>query len=281
MNLTAKQFDLGNARACVAVARTAYDTYTIHNEGTDTYCWIWEEKDCITIAFRGSVSIRNWITDAEFERTILVSAVDGTCSKVHLTCDLLIPVKSVVSAVDGTCSKVHRGFERALNSIWEKLYAALGGCAVFNVQNCKPIFVTGHSLGGALAILAALSLDRNGFQVAQVYTFGQPRVGNGDFKKRYDAALGDKTFRVVYEEDIVARIPHLPDWGDLYRHVGTEIFQPATTGGRVVNPSLWFLLKSDLWGIYRAFIIKHFAGAAEPMDDHHISNYVAALQSND
>jgi len=253
MNVAAKEFDLVNARTCVHFAAVSYQGATISIPETDTHCVISEAADCIIIAFRGSVSIRNWITDAEFERTILVSAVDGTCSKVH------------------------RGFERALNSIWEKLYAALGGCTVFNVQNCKPIFVTGHSLGGALAILAALSLDRNGFQIAQVYTFGQPRVGNGDFKKRYDAVLGDKTFRIVYEEDIVARIPHLPDWGDLYRHVGTEIFQPATTGGRVVNPSSWFLLKSDLWGIYRAFILRHCEGAAEPMWDHHINNYAAAL----
>ena len=258
MNILAKSFDLVNARACAAASADAYHQDTIRDEATDTHCLIGEDPDCIVVAFRGSASIRNWITDAEFERTILVSGEDGTCSKVH------------------------KGFERALNSILAPLIARLGGCSVLKMQDSKPIFLTGHSLGGALAILAALELQRNGFPIAQVYTFGQPRVGNGDFKRRYDAALGDRTFRLVYQEDIVARIPHLPAWPDVYRHVGTEVFIPSdapikSADDFLINPSVWRLLLSDAWGIYRAFLISKFQGALDPMLDHHINNYRAAL----
>lgn len=254
MNLSATTFDLANARACVKASADAYRQETICDTATDTHCLMGEAPDCFIIAFRGTASIRNWITDGQFERTTLVSGEDGTCSKVH------------------------KGFEAALNSILEKLISALGGCAVFKVQNCKPLFITGHSLGGALAILAALELARNGFQIAQVYTFGQPRVGNSDFKKRYDAALGDKTFRVVYQEDIVARVPHLPAWHDPYRHVGNEAFISSLDAGEVwFNPPLWRLLISDAWGIYRAFIISKFRGALDPVIDHNVSNYIVAL----
>ena len=134
MNLTAKTFDLGNARACARASADAYRQSTISIPETDTHCLIGEAADCIVVAFRGTASIRNWITDAQFERVTLVSEKDGSCSKVH------------------------KGFERAFNSILEKLLAALGGCAVFKVQNCKPLFITGHSLGGALAVFAALEL---------------------------------------------------------------------------------------------------------------------------
>jgi len=254
VNLSAKAFDLDNARACARASADAYRQETICGSATDTHCLIGEAPDCLIIAFRGTNSIRNWVTDAEFERTILVSGVDGTCSKIH------------------------KGFEAALNSVIEQLINRLGGCSRFVYQNCKPLFITGHSLGGALAILAALELQRNGLPIAQVYTFGQPRVGNGDFKRRYEASLGDRTFRVVYEEDIVARIPHFPGWRDPYRHVGMEVFLPAFgIGEMVINPSLWYLLASDAWGIYRAWCISKFAGALDPIHDHHVGNYVSAL----
>jgi len=258
MNVNSKSFDLVNALTCARASADAYQRDNIRDEATDTHCLISEESDYFVVAFRGSASIRNWITDAEFERVTLVSGVDGTSSKVH------------------------RGFCRALNSILEQLMAKLGGCSFFERQNTKPLFITGHSLGGALAILAALELQRNRWLIAQVYTFGQPRVGNGDFRRRYDAALGDRTFRVVYQEDIVARIPHLPSWSDAYRHVGNEVFIPSDVpihcaDDFLINPSLWRLLLSDAWGIYRAFIVSKFQAALDPMLDHHVHNYVAAL----
>ncbi|MDR3427841.1 lipase family protein [Silvimonas sp.] len=261
MNLTAKQFDLGNARACARASAFAYQTATISAPDTDTHCLIEEKPDCIVIAFRGTSSIRNWITDAQFERTTLI-------------------------AVNTTVSKIHKGFERAFNSIFEELLTALGGCSADKMPNQKPLCITGHSLGGALAILAALELWRNGCQIAQVYTFGQPRLGNADFKDRYDHVLGYRTFRLVFQEDIVPRIPHLPAWHDPYRHVGIEVFIPSIaiphsaqvdTGDLWINPPFWRLLISDLWGIYRAFIVSKFAAALDPIVDHHVNNYIAAL----
>ena len=267
MNLTAKQFDLGNARECAAVSAAAYGeadaalawfpdsgAETICDGGTDTHALILNRGGYLILAFRGTASIRNWITDAEFERV------------------------TIISGVDGSSSKVHKGFNAAWNAVLGKLFHALGDTA--NAHACKPMFITGHSLGGALAQMAALALQRNGFPVAQIYTFGQPRVGNGDFKRRYEAALGDKTFRVVYEEDIVARVPHLPAWHDPYRHAGTEVFLPAFGVGKlVIDPSIWFLLASDAWGIYRAFMVSKFAGALDPILDHHIDNYVRGLNN--
>jgi predicted lipase len=47
------------------------------------------------------------------------------------------------------------------------------------------IIVTGHSLGGSLAILAAADLHKSHGKIDQVYTFGQPRVGNAQFASYY------------------------------------------------------------------------------------------------
>jgi hypothetical protein len=81
------------------------------------------------------------------------------------------------------------------------------------------LYITGHSLGGALATVAAAMLfayadagriTRPGFDVKSwlrgVYTFGQPMVGDATFT-RLNEALGKKTFRHVYRRDVVARLP--------------------------------------------------------------------------
>lgn len=100
--------------------------------------------------------------------------------------------------------KVHRGFRDALDEVWDDLLPCL---TRLQRRGCR-IWMTGHSLGAALATLAA---DRFG-AVQGVYTFGSPRVGNRAFSERYTTP----TFRIVNGNDIVTRLP--PD--GFYAHVG-------------------------------------------------------------
>lgn len=68
----------------------------------------------------------------------------------------------------------------------------------------RKIWITGHSLGGAVAIISSTLLN---FEIAGIYTFGQPRVGDRKFVKCFDETLGSKTFRFVHTCDIVPRLP--------------------------------------------------------------------------
>ncbi|HXI73468.1 MAG TPA: lipase family protein [Verrucomicrobiae bacterium] len=249
MNLTATTFDLVNARECAAASAAAYSARpTVSNQVTDTQALVIEQAGCVIIAFRGTSNARDFVTDAKFFRELLVEEANGDRCEVH------------------------RGFLAA----YESIIADLGHHLSCIVAGSRPVYITGHSLGGALAILVALELKRQGFNIAQVYTFGQPRVGNAAFKRLYDFSLGASTFRVVYQEDIVARVPHLPSVTDPYRHVGLEIFLPSF-GGLIAAPSFVRLLASDAWGIYRAFIISKFTGAMDPIHDHKMVNYTTAL----
>jgi hypothetical protein len=82
-----------------------------------------------------------------------------------------------------------------------------------------PIFVTGHSLGGALAAVAALELAKDpGASVMAVYTFGMQRPGDEQFKLSYDGRLGQTTYRLVQGDDIVPTVPPSSPLG--FRHVG-------------------------------------------------------------
>ena len=62
-----------------------------------------------------------------------------------------------------------------------------------------------------------------GSAVSGVYTFGLPRVGKGNFARRYDGALGERTFRLFHGDDIIPCVP-LAALG--FRHVGRLLTCP-------------------------------------------------------
>lgn len=107
--------------------------------------------------------------------------------------------------------------------------------------------VTGHSLGGALAVLfPAILAFHNEFELLErlegVYTFGQPRVGDDEFCRYMEDLLGVKRyFRLVYANDIVPRIPF--DNSDLlFKHFGYCYYFNSFYKGQVLsllyNPDL-------------------------------------------
>src|SRR4051794_23858764 len=68
-----------------------------------------------------------------------------------------------------------------------------------NAPENRPVFVTGHSLGGALAVLAADRINtKQPGRVRGVYTFGMPRAGGSGFATAYNQALGLRTYRLLH-----------------------------------------------------------------------------------
>ncbi|MDI1258938.1 lipase family protein [Aquabacterium sp.] len=117
---------------------------------------------------------------------------------------------------------LHLGFRRALDSIWPQVEAELA------TLDC-PIFYTGHSLGGALATLAAARRAPKA-----VYNFGAPRAGNPAFARSIQHLT---IHRVVDDLDVVSMLPPAIMG---FRHVGQEVRLTAPRSPcALVNPLAW------------------------------------------
>ena len=95
--------------------------------------------------------------------------------------------------------KVHRGFRDAYAKVGEQIRST-----VDRETDQHSLYVTGHSLGGALAIIAAKELERD--SLAACYTFGNPRVGNDELGEE----IRTPVYRIVNAADGVPRVP--PSW---------------------------------------------------------------------
>jgi len=110
---------------------------------------------------------------------------------------------------------VHRGYARELDGVDDLLLEmvrdhALGG---------KPVYVTGHSAGGALATLAARRLHAAGAPVRAAVVFSAPRVGDRHFAASYPIPL----LRIEHRHDL---IPHLPLPPSLAGVLGRGLIDP-------------------------------------------------------
>ncbi|HEX4602415.1 MAG TPA: hypothetical protein VH724_00330, partial [Candidatus Angelobacter sp.] len=110
----------------------------------------------------------------------------------------------------GDGRKVHRGFNSALDMVYPKVKKAVDQIKQQSLN--KAIWCTGHSLGAALATLAADRLSAK-YRIQGLYTFGSPRVGAPAFCATFPVA---NTYRFVDNRDLVPTVP--PEV--LYGHVG-------------------------------------------------------------
>ncbi len=133
-----------------------------------------------TIVIRGSANLTNWIVDFKFWK-----------------------IKDAWLDI-----RVHKGFYEATREVfWD---------SVFDLNPTYKTTITGHSLGGAIAIILGMYLDGFGHPETDVITFGQPRITNKSGATKY------KEFpfqRVVIAADL---IPHLPPGFLGYRHFGNK-----------------------------------------------------------
>ena len=122
--------------------------------------------------------------------TITVLSFRGT--EVTEKSDVLADIKfgKIIEACGG---KVHAGFKGEINKLWDSITTTLADIP-------DNIYVTGHSLGAAMATIAASRMQD---RVTALVTFGSPRVGNTEFVK----SLNVEHYRVQNNCDDVTKVP--------------------------------------------------------------------------
>ncbi|MDJ0712114.1 MAG: lipase family protein [Woeseiaceae bacterium] len=108
---------------------------------------------------------------------------------------------------------VHRGFFLSMDVLWPELMEDLSELE-------GDLYITGHSLGGAIAVLTGRRILDSGFKslaLQGVYTFGQPMVGNARFAKLSE---GLNLHRHVYDKDVVTFLPPIGVGAGDYVHFG-------------------------------------------------------------
>jgi triacylglycerol lipase len=123
----------------------------------------------------------------------------------------------------GNGRKAHRGFVTALDMVSEQMKSVVRKAKQLSPD--KQIWCTGHSLGAALATVAADRLSQE-FKVQGLYTYGSPRVGNDDFVNSFPVP---NAYRFVHHRDVITMVPP----PGLFAHVGRLRY--LTTDGRLLE----------------------------------------------
>lgn len=165
----------------VTLSSWGFTTYRELDVG-DTQGFVAATEDVLLIAFRGSESLGDWIGNID------------------------------VFPVDRGYASVHSGFYAAFDLVEAPLRQAL---ATIGTRG-KHLWLAGHSLGGALATVAAAEL-REQLSGASIHTLGQPRVGGSRLNEFFRNNYPNRFFRFVNDDDVVTRVP--PG----YSHVGRLI----------------------------------------------------------
>jgi triacylglycerol lipase len=173
--------------------------------GPGTQCYVAGNDAAIVVAFRGSE----------------IRPRAGTLDFRNILADFLADV-DIQPVESGGVGKVHRGFQQGLDEVWEWVYDYL---CLQRRGNNRSLWFTGHSLGAALATLAAQRYGPD----CSLYTFGSPRVGDRECKD----AFAVKAFRFVNHLDVVTRVPIGP-----YEHVG-ELYYIDGRGRIHSTPGAW------------------------------------------
>lgn len=220
----------------------------------NTQAYVAQSPEVVLVAFRGSEcptsldGFKDWLLTNANNYLILPEGRIGT--------DF---------AAAGVGSRFHRGFMMALDAIWAPLHTAVEE-AMQKAE--RPLWITGHSLGGALALMAAWRFERTFLPIDEIVTFGAPMIGNQTAADAFEKKFAKKISRYVNFEDPVPLLPTVSLLANTYVHCPTEVsLRDAAAAsaldalkqkaGAAADAVLHASVIDDVWGAVQGRIAAH------------------------
>lgn len=237
-------FDRNLALELAKLCEQAYTDSTVQSDETGAHALIEDDILSIRVACRGTQTVQDFLRDGQFWQAKTWGG------------------------------HVHAGFNTDANSIIVPLILAVKKLLA---EHPRPVYLTGHSLGGSECVLIAETFFRQGVGlIAAVYTFGQPRTFDFCAARAYNNFLAARTVRVVNEPDLV---PHIPPPGLILRywHHQTEALL-RQSGTTLVRRSLARRTLTDGGKVLRARKLLKDTSLWDSVRDHHaIQTYINRL----
>lgn len=175
-----------------------------------------------------------------------------------------------VVAEPGPLGNVHRGFNGALMDIWPAMKSTIRHFKrTPDGSPDRPLWLTGHSLGGALATLAAASLVESDEPFYGLYTYGCPRVGDRTFARFFNVEAKQRTFRFQNNSDIITRVPSRVMG---YSHIGSFVYINVD-GELSTDIGRWYRFLDTVKGVASDIGDRGW----DAIKDHHIDEYIEAI----
>jgi hypothetical protein len=198
------------------------------------------------LCFRGTepTSVLNWLTDGSISPApFLAGHVHGG---IFRNLQAIWPLVEVALRLVFLAIPLRE--DSAQNEHYEAIYQSLTGlpgAAATDYQDAhlkqfESLYICGHSLGGAMAALAAANLWTEAKYAAFApkfrgcYTYGQPMVATPDLADRLNGDVGHKIFRHIFANDLVPRLPPLST--GRFKHFGQEYRSEGGGEGWTYSP---------------------------------------------
>ncbi|HEY9645296.1 MAG TPA: lipase family protein [Chroococcidiopsis sp.] len=197
-----------------------------------------EHKDYLCMAFRGTDERKDWLDNFN-----------------------MFPERALFG-------EFHRGFWNSVKDLWSVL---IDRYDTLKAAKNRPLFFTGHSLGGAMATVASARMVHMDLPFISTYTFGQPRSMTRETSRIFNMEAKGRFFRFQNNNDVVTRMP-ARIMG--YSHVGSFLYISEET--KIYNdPGFWYRFLDSVDGAAESFAE---LGRLDAIADHGMNYYLDAVK---
>ena len=208
--MTSNQVGVGLAKSPHIDFRALYHAANLSNQAYDPKSKIMREMSgaSVWVATPGKTQVQYFIIFNDRHRSQTIS-VRGTDNKTNWALD-----KDFLAVRDQkTGILIHRGFRNAALTLYSDVRPRL--------RKGYTTYLTGHSLGGAVAAILGIYLQHDDVRIGGIYTFGQPKFTNAAGASAHERL---PLLRVIHQNDTVALLPDNDGHGDqLFAHLGPAI----------------------------------------------------------